>query len=76
MKKKRTIAVVAFLLMLLLWAATIAHDTLGFVTPRSAEAVGFDLWTTAMWFGFLYSIWNLWRAFTASGKVHVNGRNK
>ncbi|MBZ5695415.1 MAG: hypothetical protein LAN36_08630 [Acidobacteriia bacterium] len=73
MKRKKTIAIVAFLLMLLFWIATITHDTLGFVAPNSPEAVGFDLWTTLVWSAFLYSIWNLRRAFTTQGETRVSG---
>jgi hypothetical protein len=61
--KDRATAVVLFLVALLLWAATISHDTLGFVAPVSAQAVGFDLWTALMWLLFLYASRRLYRTF-------------
>lgn len=56
-------AIAVFLIALLLWVATIIHNTLGFVAPISAEAVGFDLWSAAMWLLFLYASRKLYRAF-------------
>lgn len=62
-KKKKTVAIIALVLMFLIWLATITHDTLGFVTPGSDESVGFDLWAGLVWLAFLYGAWCAWRAF-------------
>jgi hypothetical protein len=76
MKRNRTVAIVAFVGVLLFWFATVTHDTLGFVAPLNAEAVGFDLWTAMVWLAFLYTIWNLWRAFTTPSKAPSSGNEK
>lgn len=60
-KSKKPAAVAAFALMLLIWYATVSHDTLGFVPPDGPQAVGFDSWTVFIWLAFLYSGWHLWR---------------
>jgi hypothetical protein len=62
-KKEKTTAIVLFVFALLLWIATITHNTLGFVALANAEAIGFDLWTALMWLLFLYSIRRLYRTF-------------
>ena len=62
-------AIALFLIALLLWVATIIHNTLGFVAPISAEAVGFNLWTATMWFLFLYASRKLYRAFWKSSST-------
>jgi hypothetical protein len=62
-KSERTTAIVLFVFALLLWAATITRNTLGFIAPANAEAIGFDLWTALMWLLFLYASRRLYRAF-------------
>jgi len=63
MRKKKTTAIVGFLLVFLFWVLTISRNTFGFIAPHSLQAVGFDLWTALVWFAFVYSIWNLSRVF-------------
>jgi hypothetical protein len=58
--------VILFLVMLLLWAGTITGAngrTLGFVPLTGPEAFGYDIVPALIWFGFLYTIWRLWRVF-------------
>jgi hypothetical protein len=61
--KSKGTAIFLFLIALLLWVATITHNTLGFVAPANAQAVGFDLWTAVMWLLFLYAGRKLYRTF-------------
>jgi len=53
-----------FAIALLLWLGTVTHDFLGFIAPTNAQAIGFDLWTTAMWVLLGYSIIRLIRTFS------------
>jgi hypothetical protein len=72
-KKEKTTAIVLFVFALLLWVATITHNTLGFVAPANAEAIGFDIWTALIWWLFLYAGRRLYRAIwkKRSGDEHV-----
>jgi amino acid permease len=70
MKLKKIAAIASFVLMLLVWIATITHDTLGFIIPNSAQATGFDIWGALVWFAFLYSTLNLWRVFKRTTKEY------
>lgn len=70
-KSKKLSAIALFALMLLIWYATVSHDTLGFVSLNGPQAVGFDLWTAFIWLAFLYSAWYLWREFRR-GKADIN----
>jgi hypothetical protein len=62
-KKGKTVAVVLFVFAVLVWVATVAHDTLGFVAPRNAEAVGFDLFTGLVWLLLIFASRGLYVAF-------------
>jgi hypothetical protein len=73
-KGKRLTAIVVFALMLLIWYATVSHDTLGFVPLNGPQALGFDLWTGFIWCAFFYSAWWLWRVFR-KGKADTSGIN-
>jgi hypothetical protein len=71
-KNKKGTAIAGFALMLLLWYATVSHDTLGFIPLDGPSAAGFDLWTGFIWLAFLYSVWYLWREFR-KGKAGAGG---
>jgi hypothetical protein len=61
-RPSRGSSIALFLLALLVWAATIAHDTLGFMAPASSEAIGADLFTCLVWAFFFYSGRRLYKA--------------
>ena len=65
-KRKKAIPIVCFVLVTLaLWLPTVTHHFGGFVALTGAQAVGFDGFTLLVWAAFLYSAWNLFRAFRA-----------
>jgi hypothetical protein len=61
--RTRITAVVAFLLALLFWSATITRNSLGFILPSNAQTLGADIWVALVWLAFLYATWNLSRVF-------------
>jgi hypothetical protein len=62
LKKGKATDLGLFLLSLLLWGGTVSHDTLGFVSPVSGEAIGFDAVAILFWLWPLYAGRKLYRA--------------
>lgn len=56
-------AIAELLLVLVIWLPTIAHNSLGFVPPVNAEAVGFDFGTSLVWLLFAFVVWRFFSTF-------------
>lgn len=63
MSKKTKTDAALFIFALLLWLATISHNTLGFVVPDNAQAIGFDFVPCLLWWLFTYASLRLYRTF-------------
>jgi apolipoprotein N-acyltransferase len=61
--------ITAFLLGGLWWVATITHDTVGFVAPVNAEAVGFDIATLLSCLLFIYTGREQYRSSKTSSRA-------
>ncbi len=61
--KDKFAALLLFAIALLLWVATITNNTLGFVPPVNAEALGGDILVALVWILFIYASRKLYRSF-------------